>query len=107
MKAIQVSEYHVCFLALRDKGKGSVLLNQQCIYMIYLIFMRENKFTYMFALIVRSDKMNDLSYSGMTNDILKTYKIAQRWWPSLIIPGPHQKTLGNPGLISGIVSEHC
>ena len=49
MKAIQVSEYHVCFLALRDKGKGSVLLNQRCIY-IYIIhiriFIRENKFIY-------------------------------------------------------------
>ena len=47
MRAIQVSEYHVCFLALRDKGKGSVLLNQRCIYIYAIyIFIRENKFIY-------------------------------------------------------------
>lgn len=70
MRAIQVSEYHVCFLALRDKGKGSVLLNQRCIYIhIIHIYLSEriSSYTYQhtFALIVRSDKINDLSYFGM------------------------------------------
>lgn len=43
MKAIQASEYHVCFLALRDEGKGSVLLNQRCIYIYIYIFIYQRE----------------------------------------------------------------